>query len=53
MGGSSTQDDFLGTIYRLSHAEAQWELMTQKLKTNRWGFVAFPIPEEFANCTIH
>jgi hypothetical protein len=44
---------YLGTIYRLAHAEAQWELMPQKLKTNRFGFVAFLIPEEFANCTIH
>ncbi len=53
IGGTSTADDFKDTIYRLAHAAAQWELMPQKLKTKRNGFVAFLIPEEFANCTIH
>ncbi len=54
IGGTSTGDDYLDTIYRLAHAEAQWEQMPQKLKIKkRRSFVAFLIPEEFTNCTLH
>ena len=51
--GGQSGSEYLDTIYRLAHAEAQWEKMPQKLQTKRREFVAFLIPEEFANCTIH
>ncbi len=52
IGGYSGSED-LDTIYRLAHAEAQWEKMPQKLKIKRRDFVAFSIPEVFASCNIH
>jgi hypothetical protein len=53
IGGTSTGDDYLDTIYRLAHAAAQWEQMPQKLKIKKRSFVAFLIHEEFTNCTLY
>jgi hypothetical protein len=51
--GGFTGSEYLDTIYRLAHAEAKWEKMPQKLQIKRGQFVAFLIPDELANCTIH
>ena len=41
---------FLGTIYRLAHANSGWILLPQKLKVARIFATAFLVPDEITNC---
>jgi hypothetical protein len=54
IGGSLSENvGMYDSIFRLSHAEAEWEKLPQKLKLERSKHNAFLIPEEFVNCMVH
>jgi len=52
VGGESNSNYYLNTLYRLPHAEGEWELMPQKLTIGRLSHVAFLVPDEITNCTL-
>ena len=54
IGGSQSENvGMYDSIFRLAHAQAEWEQLPQKLKLKRSKQNAFLIPEGFVNCTLH
>ena len=49
--GGFQDDEELDTFFLLKHVEAQWIKMDFQLKTGRYYFTAFFIPDEITNCT--
>ncbi len=54
IGGSSSTNAYLHTMYRLAHAEegARWMELPQKLSIGRYLHTAIMVPDNFVNCTI-
>jgi hypothetical protein len=54
VGGKSTDDEYLQTLFRLSDAgeDAKWIEMPQKLKIGRNGHNAFLVPSDVASCSM-
>jgi len=54
VGGSSDDDEYLQTLFRLSDAgeDAKWREMPQKLKFGRNSHNAFLVPDDVASCSI-
>lgn len=54
VGGSSDDDEYLQTLFRLSDAgeDAKWIEMPQKLKFGRNSHNAFLVPDDVASCSI-
>ncbi len=51
--GGATDTYLSPFLYRLRHAGARWEMMTQQLKIANYFHVAFIIPDSLApNCTL-
>jgi len=50
LGGYSSADKYLDTIYQLKTAESQWTELDQKLKVARDYPTVVPIAEEVASC---
>ena len=40
----------MNTIFKLSHAEANWIELPQKIKRSRYSHVAFLVPDQITNC---
>jgi hypothetical protein len=55
VGGSSEDDNYLQTLFRLSDAgeESEWIEMPHKLKVGRYWHTFFLIPDDLASCSIH
>ena len=53
VGGSSTWDEFLDTLFQLPHGgeDAEWIEMEQKLKIGRNQHVAFLVPDSITDCS--
>ena len=51
VGGQSIENYSLKTLFRLPHAEGQWEEMNQTLKMGRHSHAAFLIPDAITDCT--
>jgi len=51
VGGESSENSYLKTLFRLPHAEGHWEEMNQTLKIGRRDHAAFLIPEAITDCT--
>jgi hypothetical protein len=54
IGGSSSTNSYLDTMYRLAHAGegARWMELPQKLSIGRRQHSAIMIPDDVVNCTI-
>jgi hypothetical protein len=52
VGGESDSDKYLDNLFQLQHGgeDAVWAEMEQKLKTGRWGHVAFLVPDNTVDC---
>jgi hypothetical protein len=54
IGGESSANKFLDSLYRLSHAgdEAGWIRLSQKLSTGRHSHTAIMVPDSIVDCDI-
>jgi hypothetical protein len=53
IGGLSSSEDILDTLYKLPHAgwDAFWTKMEQKMKTGRHLHTAFLVPDNIVDCS--
>ncbi len=53
IGGDSSSEDILDTLYQLSHGghDAVWTKMVQKIKTGRYWHTAFLVPDNIVDCS--
>ena len=51
-GNSYENPSTLNSLYRLRHAQAEWEILPQTLKKGRFGHVAVGVPGDVVDCTL-
>ncbi len=50
-GNSYENPSTLNSLFRLRHAQAEWEILPQTLKKGTFGHVAVRVPNKAVNCS--